>query len=140
MDKHICELHFLCCSLGTDLGMLTSLLTCLGPLGPLPSQHPVVRNALFCLESAWKSAKEGPHGSHVYTKALLAYAFALAGNQDKRRDVLTSLNQEAVHEGELPPILHSLYPQLHCKHALGLLLGSLSPLFSNYIITKSKKS
>ncbi|XP_036765797.2 alpha-2-macroglobulin [Manis pentadactyla] len=65
---------------------------------PLPATHPVVRNALFCLESAWKSAKEGPHGSHVYTKALLAYAFALAGNQDKRRDALTSLNQEAVHE------------------------------------------
>lgn len=100
MDKHICELHFLCCSLGTDLGMLTSLLTCLGPLGPLPSQHPVVRNALFCLESAWKSAKEGPHGSHVYTKALLAYAFALAGNQDRRREILKSLDKEAIKEGE----------------------------------------
>uniref|UniRef100_A0A8C4PQJ0 Alpha-2-macroglobulin n=1 Tax=Equus asinus asinus TaxID=83772 RepID=A0A8C4PQJ0_EQUAS len=65
---------------------------------PLPATHPVVRNALFCLESAWKSAKEGPHGSHVYTKALLAYAFALAGNQDKRREVLESLNEEAVKE------------------------------------------
>lgn len=66
----------------------------------LPSQHPVVRNALFCLESAWKSTKEGSHGSHVYTKALLAYAFALAGNQEKKKEVLTSLESEAVKAGE----------------------------------------
>ncbi|XP_053777806.1 alpha-2-macroglobulin isoform X2 [Desmodus rotundus] len=65
---------------------------------PLPITHPVVRNALFCLESAWNSAKQGPHGSHVYTKALLAYAFALAGNQEKRSEVLKSLNEEAVKE------------------------------------------
>ncbi|XP_059538152.1 alpha-2-macroglobulin-like [Myotis daubentonii] len=65
---------------------------------PLPITHPVVRNAMFCLESAWKSAKEGRHGSHVYTKALLAYAFALAGNQEKKNEVLTSLNEEAVKE------------------------------------------
>ncbi|XP_004281205.1 alpha-2-macroglobulin isoform X1 [Orcinus orca] len=65
---------------------------------PLPVTHPVVRNALFCLESAWKSAKEGSRGSHVYTKALLAYAFALAGNQEKRREVLKSLDEEAVKE------------------------------------------
>lgn len=65
---------------------------------PLPITHPVVRSAIFCLESAWKSAKEGPHGSHVYTKALLAYAFALAGNQEKRSEVLQSLNEEAVKE------------------------------------------
>ncbi|XP_036108357.1 alpha-2-macroglobulin-like [Molossus molossus] len=65
---------------------------------PLPVTHPVVRNALFCLESAWKSIKEGRHGSHVYTKALLAYAFALSGNQDKKNEVLKSLNEEAVKE------------------------------------------
>ncbi|XP_047598985.1 alpha-2-macroglobulin [Lutra lutra] len=65
---------------------------------PLPATHPIVRNALFCLESAWKSAKEGPHGKHVYTKALLAYAFALAGNQERRREALSSLHQEAVKE------------------------------------------
>lgn len=63
---------------------------------PLPVTHPVVRNSLFCLESAWKSTKEGSHGSHVYTKALLAYAFALAGNQEKKKEVLTSLESEAV--------------------------------------------
>ncbi|XP_054447416.1 alpha-2-macroglobulin-like [Pteronotus mesoamericanus] len=65
---------------------------------PLPITHPVVRNALFCLESAWNSAKQGPHGSHVYTKALLAYAFALAGNQEKKSEVLASLKEEAVEE------------------------------------------
>ncbi|XP_008057624.1 alpha-2-macroglobulin [Carlito syrichta] len=63
---------------------------------PLPVTHPVVRNALFCLESAWKSTQEGAHGSHVYTKALLAYAFALAGNQEKKTEVLKSLDEEAV--------------------------------------------
>lgn len=63
-------------------------------------QHPVVHNALFCLESAWKSAKEGTHGTHSYTKALLAYAFALVGNQDRRRELLNSLDEEAVKEGE----------------------------------------
>ncbi|NP_001266780.1 alpha-2-macroglobulin precursor [Heterocephalus glaber] len=65
---------------------------------PLQVTHPVVRNALFCLDSAWKSAKEGAHGSHVYTKALLAYAFALAGNQDKRKEILNSLEGEGVKE------------------------------------------
>ncbi|XP_006875548.1 PREDICTED: alpha-2-macroglobulin-like [Chrysochloris asiatica] len=65
---------------------------------PLPVTHPVVRNALFCLESAWKSAQDGAHGSYVYTKALLAYAFTLAGNQDKRKEVLKSLDEETVKE------------------------------------------
>ncbi|GAB5573521.1 pregnancy zone protein [Prionailurus iriomotensis] len=66
---------------------------------PLPATHPVVRNALFCLESAWNTAKEGTHGSHSYTKALLAYAFALVGKQDKKREILDSLREEAVKEG-----------------------------------------
>uniref|UniRef100_A0A8C6A1F6 PZP alpha-2-macroglobulin like n=1 Tax=Marmota marmota marmota TaxID=9994 RepID=A0A8C6A1F6_MARMA len=65
---------------------------------PLPATHPVVRNALFCLESAWNRAKEGAHGSHVYTRALLAYAFALVGNQNRSREILRSLNEEAVKE------------------------------------------
>lgn len=66
----------------------------------LSLQHPVIRNALFCLETAWNTAKEGTQGSHSYTKALLAYAFALVGNQDKKREVLNSLDEEAVKEGE----------------------------------------
>uniref|UniRef100_A0A8C5K4P7 Alpha-2-macroglobulin n=1 Tax=Jaculus jaculus TaxID=51337 RepID=A0A8C5K4P7_JACJA len=77
---------------------------------PLPVTHPVIRNALFCLESAWKSAKEGSHGSHVYTKALLAYAFALAGNQDKRKEILQSLDKEAVEEDNS---VHWTRPQKH---------------------------
>ncbi|XP_069843797.1 alpha-2-macroglobulin-like [Dipodomys merriami] len=67
---------------------------------PLPVTHPVVRNALFCLEMAWGTAKEGAHGSHVYTKALLAYAFALAGNEEKKKELLASLEAEAVKEGD----------------------------------------
>ncbi|XP_030393660.1 alpha-2-macroglobulin-like isoform X1 [Gopherus evgoodei] len=60
---------------------------------PLPITHSVVRNALFCLETA---AEQG--GNHVYTRALLAYAFALAGKEEKRRALLDSLDKEAVKE------------------------------------------
>ncbi|XP_038008957.1 alpha-2-macroglobulin [Motacilla alba alba] len=58
---------------------------------PLPVTHSMVRNALFCLETA-ANQKE----NHVYTKALLAYAFALAGNREKRKTLLDSLEKEAV--------------------------------------------
>ncbi|XP_030803159.1 alpha-2-macroglobulin [Camarhynchus parvulus] len=58
---------------------------------PLPVTHSVVRNALFCLETAAKQKE-----NHVYTKALLAYAFALAGNRDQRKALLDSLEKEAV--------------------------------------------
>ncbi|XP_068826055.1 alpha-1-macroglobulin-like [Capricornis sumatraensis] len=64
---------------------------------PLLVTHPVVHNALFCLERAWQSASEA-QGSLVYTKALLAYAFALAGDQAKRKELLESLDKEAVRE------------------------------------------
>nr|XP_033723211.1 pregnancy zone protein-like [Tursiops truncatus] len=66
---------------------------------PLPVTDPVVRGALFCLERAWESTSEA-QGSLVYTKALLAYAFALAGNQAKRSELLESLDKEAVKEGK----------------------------------------
>uniref|UniRef100_A0A8C3KQS5 Alpha-2-macroglobulin n=1 Tax=Calidris pygmaea TaxID=425635 RepID=A0A8C3KQS5_9CHAR len=58
---------------------------------PLPATHSVVRNALFCLETA-SNEKE----NHVYTKALMAYAFALAGKEEKRKALLGSLEKEAV--------------------------------------------
>uniref|UniRef100_A0A8C8AUK5 Alpha-2-macroglobulin n=1 Tax=Otus sunia TaxID=257818 RepID=A0A8C8AUK5_9STRI len=58
---------------------------------PLPVTHSVVRNALFCLETA-ADKKE----NHVYTKALMAYAFALAGKEEKRKALLGSLEKEAV--------------------------------------------
>ncbi|XP_027579703.1 alpha-2-macroglobulin [Pipra filicauda] len=60
---------------------------------PLPVTHSLIRNALFCLETA-ADQKE----NHVYTKALLAYAFALAGKTDKRKTLLDSLEKEAVKE------------------------------------------
>ncbi|XP_014425634.2 alpha-2-macroglobulin-like isoform X2 [Pelodiscus sinensis] len=60
---------------------------------PLPITHSVVRNALFCLEMAMEQG-----GTHVYTRALLAYAFALAGKEEKRRALLDSLDKEAVKE------------------------------------------
>ncbi|NXD86604.1 A2MG protein, partial [Halcyon senegalensis] len=58
---------------------------------PLPVTHSVVRNALFCLETAVDEQE-----NHVYTKALMAYAFALAGKEEKRKAVLDSLEKEAV--------------------------------------------
>uniref|UniRef100_A0A8C3HL16 Alpha-macroglobulin receptor-binding domain-containing protein n=1 Tax=Chrysemys picta bellii TaxID=8478 RepID=A0A8C3HL16_CHRPI len=62
---------------------------------PLPITHSVVRSALFCLETAMEQG-----GSHVYTKALMAYAFTLAGKEEKHRALLDSLDKEAVKEGE----------------------------------------
>ncbi|KAI6079820.1 Alpha-2-macroglobulin-like protein [Aix galericulata] len=62
---------------------------------PLPVTHSVVRNALFCLETA-ANAEE----NHVYTKALLAYAFALAGMEEKRKAMLGLLEKEAVKKDE----------------------------------------
>uniref|UniRef100_A0A8C5TPK5 Alpha-2-macroglobulin n=1 Tax=Malurus cyaneus samueli TaxID=2593467 RepID=A0A8C5TPK5_9PASS len=58
---------------------------------PLPVTLSVVRNALFCLETAANQQE-----NHVYTKALLAYAFALAGNREKRKALLDSLGKEAI--------------------------------------------
>ncbi|TFJ98947.1 caM kinase-like vesicle-associated protein [Platysternon megacephalum] len=60
---------------------------------PLHITHSVVRNALFCLETAAEQ-----RGNHVYTRALLAYAFALAGKEEKRRALLDLLDKEAVKE------------------------------------------
>ncbi|XP_028910211.1 alpha-2-macroglobulin isoform X2 [Ornithorhynchus anatinus] len=65
---------------------------------PLPATHPVVRNALYCLETAWRAMAGNPD-SHVYTKALLAYAFALAGHEAQRREVLQALDRDAVRAG-----------------------------------------
>lgn len=93
---------------------LTSLLVLL-------SQHPVVRNALFCLESAWNSVKNGAQGSHVYTKALLAYAFTLADNQEKRKEVLLSLHAEAVKEGKSTSEIFSPHHILYNKNVIELL-------------------
>lgn len=57
---------------------------------PLPAQDVVVRNALFCLESALDRE------NNVYTQALMAYAFTLAGKVDLRSRLLQSLEEKAV--------------------------------------------
>uniref|UniRef100_A0A8C6IDN1 Murinoglobulin 2 n=1 Tax=Mus spicilegus TaxID=10103 RepID=A0A8C6IDN1_MUSSI len=64
----------------------------------LPARHPVVSKALSCLESSWKTIEQRRNANFVYTKALMAYAFALAGNQDKRNEILKSLDEEAIKE------------------------------------------
>ncbi|EDK99670.1 murinoglobulin-1 precursor [Mus musculus] len=64
----------------------------------LPATHPVVSKALSCLESSWKTIEQERNASFVYTKALMAYAFALAGNQNKRDEILKSLDEEAIKE------------------------------------------
>uniref|UniRef100_A0A8C2LWP9 Alpha-2-macroglobulin n=1 Tax=Cricetulus griseus TaxID=10029 RepID=A0A8C2LWP9_CRIGR len=64
----------------------------------IPDTHPVVSKALTCLESSWKTIQQEGNGNFVYTKALLAYAFALAGNQDKRNEIMKSLDNEAIKE------------------------------------------
>ncbi|XP_060240134.1 murinoglobulin-1-like isoform X2 [Meriones unguiculatus] len=64
-----------------------------------PATHPVVSKALSCLESSWKTAEQNGRNNSVYTKALLAYAFTLAGNQKKRNEILESLDNEAIKEG-----------------------------------------
>ena len=69
----------------------------------------------------------------------MAYAFALAGNQERRTEVLTSLHKEAVKNGESTP--KNFLP----SHILGIknstpqvshdyLSGSLSLSSFNYII------
>ncbi|XP_021046914.2 murinoglobulin-1 [Mus pahari] len=64
----------------------------------LPATHPVVSKALSCMESSWKTIQQGGNASLVYSKALMAYAFALAGNKDKRDEILKSLDEEAIKE------------------------------------------
>lgn len=56
-------------------------------------QDVVVRNALFCLESALDRE------NNVYTQALMAYAFTLAGKMDLRSLLLQSLEEKAVKKG-----------------------------------------
>ncbi|NP_075591.1 murinoglobulin-1 precursor [Rattus norvegicus] len=64
----------------------------------LPDTDPVVSKALGCLEASWETIEQGRNGSFVYTKTLMAYAFALAGNQEKRNEILKSLDKEAIRE------------------------------------------
>ncbi|XP_036614485.1 alpha-2-macroglobulin-like [Trichosurus vulpecula] len=109
---------------------------------PLPLSHSVVRNALFCLESAWMMHQTGVRESNVYTKALLAYAFALAGNQVRKKEVLVALDKEAVEKDNLvhwqrperpqvpegPYSYHSLAPSAEVEMTAYVLLARLTDL------------
>ncbi|XP_012587791.1 PREDICTED: alpha-2-macroglobulin-like [Condylura cristata] len=66
---------------------------------PLQVTHPVVRNALSCLEVTWRYISR-TKGNAVYTKALLAYGFALAGRWARRNEILQSLDREALKEDD----------------------------------------
>ncbi|XP_068113698.1 LOW QUALITY PROTEIN: alpha-2-macroglobulin-like [Hyperolius riggenbachi] len=55
-----------------------------------PVTDVVVRNAFFCLESALQG------DLNIYTKALMAYAFTLAGKMDIRSQLLHSLDEKAI--------------------------------------------
>ncbi|XP_053410605.1 alpha-2-macroglobulin isoform X2 [Nycticebus coucang] len=101
---------------------------------PLPVTHPVVRNALFCLELSWKSAKKGAVGSHVYTKALLAYAFALAGYQEKRTEVLKSLNEESVKEDNSVHWERPQEPRAQVEHFHKLQAPSAEVEMTSYVL------
>uniref|UniRef100_A0A8B9CF37 Alpha-2-macroglobulin n=1 Tax=Anser brachyrhynchus TaxID=132585 RepID=A0A8B9CF37_9AVES len=85
---------------------------------PLPVTHSVVRNALFCLETA-ANGKE----NHVYTKALLAYAFALAGMEEKRKALLGSLEKEMVAD---LPYYHYRAPSAEVEMTAYVLLAHLT--------------
>ncbi|KAM3912870.1 alpha-2-macroglobulin-like isoform 2-T3 [Leptodactylus fuscus] len=61
---------------------------------PLHPQHVVVRNALFCLENAMNTEK------NIHTKAMMAYAFTLAGKMDQRSRLLQSLDEKAIKQGD----------------------------------------
>ncbi|XP_032065555.1 alpha-2-macroglobulin-like isoform X2 [Thamnophis elegans] len=74
-----------------DLTTLSTYVTIALLEVPLPPTHSVVQNALVCLENATE-AKE----IHIYLRALLAYAFALAGKEEKRQEMLDSLLKVAV--------------------------------------------
>ncbi|XP_033029742.1 ovostatin-like [Lacerta agilis] len=58
------------------------------------SSHPVVRNALYCLEAGLEKGN-----ITVYDKALLAYAFRLAGNKPKTDLLLNELIKSATKVG-----------------------------------------
>ncbi|XP_061866688.1 LOW QUALITY PROTEIN: ovostatin-like [Colius striatus] len=60
--------------------------------------YPVVRNAFFCLEFAYEKSI-----SDVYTQALMAYAFCLAGKVEKCESFLRELQKLAKEDGEFYP-------------------------------------
>ncbi|XP_006119999.2 alpha-2-macroglobulin-like protein 1 [Pelodiscus sinensis] len=58
-----------------------------------PLNDPMVKNGLECLRNASSSATD------VYTQALLAYVYSLAGDSVTRQLLLTKLDQQAIKSG-----------------------------------------
>lgn len=113
----------------------------------LPTTNAVVRNALFCLETTWNSISN-TQGNHIYTKALLAYAFALSGNHIRRNEVLQSLEKDAVRDDdslhwerpEKPREVKSSYyqpraPSVEVEMTAYVLLAYLTPIPSTRDLT-----
>ncbi|XP_073402583.1 alpha-2-macroglobulin [Dendrobates tinctorius] len=61
---------------------------------PLSATNIVVRNALFCLESAMNGE------NNIYTQALMAYAFTLAGKMELRSRLLQSLEEKSIRKDD----------------------------------------
>ncbi|XP_062978549.1 alpha-2-macroglobulin-like [Elgaria multicarinata webbii] len=75
----------------------------------LPLTHSVVSNAMLCLETA-SQAKD----ADTYTWALMAYAFTLAGKEDKRQEALRVLDERAVRDDD--GSLHWQRPEKPVEH------------------------
>ncbi|XP_044535461.1 alpha-2-macroglobulin-like [Gracilinanus agilis] len=106
---------------------------------PLEVTHSVVRNALFCLETAWKIQQNEVHKNSAYTKALLAYAFALAGNEARKKELLLALDKDAVKKDnsvhwerpvrpQAPAGFQSLAPSVEVEMTSYVLLAYLTAL------------
>lgn len=91
---------------------------------PMSVTDLVVHNALSCLETAWQTTAK-TKGMSVYSKALFAYAFALAGNKLRRDELLNSLDLDAIKEedsihwerAEKPQVANTLYSQQRAPSA-----------------------
>ncbi|XP_007661640.1 ovostatin homolog 2 [Ornithorhynchus anatinus] len=62
----------------------------------LNSTHPLVRRGLICLDEAYDRSI---NSNNVYNQVLMAYTFALAGQEDKVESLLQRLDQSAKKEG-----------------------------------------
>lgn len=58
-------------------------------------QEPVVQKSLGCLREAVSGQLD-----NLYTSALLAYTFTLAGDQEMRSKLITDLHQRSSSQGE----------------------------------------
>nr|XP_006117946.3 alpha-2-macroglobulin-like protein 1 [Pelodiscus sinensis] len=77
-----------------------------------PLTDPTVTRALQCLQ-------ESSRTSDLYTRALLAYAFGLAGRTELRDALLQSLAQHSVSAGTAAPRSSAL-PPATSRHRAGL--------------------